>query len=275
MDDRFKVGVFAIDASPPSAARWPTTGGGGRGEEEGGGGGGEVQGGGGGSGEGGKVVDAEAAGAGSGGVARPARNRPGTWAAPGDTIIVSWALGLRESSRPAPAEGLGLPALECPAGRFAACPPRMPRVEPAPDGDEGHQDVNPSTQDRGAARIWRDVSRPSPRLLGRRPAGLRAVPRQRPARARSCPGHACRSWSATCFTRSVRSTSRRARRGWPTSSSTCSSRGPSGSPRGRSTSSRSSRGGRPTPRPARTSRTTGSPSPPTAGSSPSRSRPTG
>ena len=40
---------------------------------------------------------------------------------------------------------------------------------------------------------------------------------------------------ATCTIRSGRSTSRRARRGWRTSSSTCCSRGRSGSPRGRST----------------------------------------
>ena len=43
--------------------------------------------------------------------------------------------------------------------------------------------------------------------------------------------------SATSITRSGRSTSRRARPAWPTSSSTCSSRGPSDSPRGRSIAS--------------------------------------
>ena len=50
-----------------------------------------------------------------------------------------------------------------------------------------------------------------------------------------CPAAQRRSWSATCTTRSARSTSRRADRAWRTSSSTCSSRGPSGFPRVRST----------------------------------------
>ena len=93
---------------------------------------------------------------------------------------------------------------------------------------------------------------------GWRPAGLRADPGQRLQARWSCPGPRCRSSSATCITRSARSTSRRARRAWPTSSSTCCSRGPSGSPRGRSTGWRSSRRGSPTPRPARTAPTTGS-----------------
>ena len=129
-----------------------------------------------------------------------------------------------------------------------------------PRSNRGRQDVNQSSSNRGAARTWRDVSRPAPRA--HEPATCRSSSGSwtTGCSALSCPRAACRSSSATCIIRSVRSTSRRARRGWPTSSSTCSSRGPSGSPRGRSTGSRSSPPGSPTPRRARTARTTGSPS---------------
>ena len=91
----------------------------------------------------------------------------------------------------------------------------------------------------------------------------------------SCPYGAPRSWCATFITRSARSTSRRDRRAWLTSSSTCSSRGPSDFPRGRSTAWCCSPAGNPTPRPPRTARTTGSRFLATAGSWRWRSRPTG
>ena len=112
----------------------------------------------------------------------------------------------------------------------------------------------------------RRLDRPPLAGLGRRPPGLRADPGQRlqgPGSApESCPGRRLRPVLPGRLGRRAR----RARPGWRTSSSTCCSRGPSGSRRGRSTASRSSRRVSRTPRRPRTSRTTGSPSRPTAGS---------
>ena len=113
---------------------------------------------------------------------------------------------------------------------------------------------------------WPDDRRPARCQPGWGTCRSSSGPWPTASRPSSCRGATPPWWSATCITRSARWTSPRARPGWRTSSSTCCSRGPRGSPRGRSTAWRSSRPGSRTPRRGRTARITGSPSPPTAGS---------
>ena len=113
---------------------------------------------------------------------------------------------------------------------------------------------------------WPDDRRPARCQPGWGTCRSSSGPWPTASRPSCCPGAMPPWWSATCITRSARSTSPRARPGWRTSSSTCCSRGPRGSPRGRSTAWRSWRPGSRTPRRGRTARITGSPSPPTAGS---------
>ena len=119
------------------------------------------------------------------------------------------------------------------------------------------------------------IDRPPLAGLGGRPPGLRADPGQRLQGAGPAPEPRPGRRLRPVLPGRLGRRAGRARPGWPTSSSTCSSRGPSGSPRGRSTAWRSSPPASRTPRPARTAPITGSPSRPTAGSWPWRSRPTG
>ena len=149
-----------------------------------------------------------------------------------------------------------------PRGGRGRCPrpTRMPRL---------HSREGPGVLDVTAAKKgqpWPDDRRPARCQPGWATCPSSSGSWPTASRPSCCPG-ATPPWSsATCIIRSARSTSPRARPGWRTSSSTCSSRGPSGSPRARSTGSRSWRPGSRTPRRARTAPTTGSPSPPTAGS---------